>query len=671
VIYHVSRDKHRIHAMLLDTAALLLLLAAGLLLGWWAYLAPRSAALKIDAPPVLLPLQGFHEVEQFADRPGAYRWSRGDATIKLPNPGGAAVLRVVMAGGPGRSVPVQLRAGAATIALEVRPEPRTYTVALPPASGERVTVAIEAPVVRQSNRELGVVVGDMAIGGGGAAPLRVLLALAVATVGLYALLRQAGLKLTYAAGAVLLLQALAMLWQAAGLWRYALLGQVLVLAGGASLAAVAVERVWPPATFPERAWARLSRRDWLVLGGLVAAALLVRLPLLVAPDPVGDLELSARRMGFLYADGLAGAFGFDGDYMPLRLYWLWGFSKLVPLLGGGFGEPIAAPTLLLIKLPGLLADLATVGLIYVWGRRWLAARGAAALAALYTFAPPVWMVVAWWGQVDAIVLLPLLGMVVLLDRAGGRWSWACWAAALLIKTQAIVFAPLLYVATLRRHGSRGLAGGGALAAALLAVGCAPLVLAGQGPGLAQAYLGSVGRFPQVTNRAYNLWWLITRGASRSDLDPLLGPLSYRTVGMALVGGVALVVGLALFRRADGPARAEGAAATALAFFLLPTQIHERYLFFALAFLVLAAASDRRLLAPYLVLVATATLNILGALSGFSPAATAAIAGSALPLAIAVVNLLALAVLLGHLLVMCWRAPKGAAAADSRLAPQLR
>jgi hypothetical protein len=500
----------------------------------------------------------------------------------------------------------------------------------------------------------------MTIGGGGRVPAGVTLALGAAALGLYALFRQSGLRALSAVGAVALVEGLAIGWQAAGLWRYGLFAPLLLLVGAASLAAVALERFRPPIAFPERPWPRLSRRDWLIAGALVLGALLIRLPWLAAPDPVGDLELSARRMGLLYADRLAGAFRADGDYMPLRLYWLWGLSKLAPLLGGGFADPLPAATLVLIKLPGLLADLATVALIYAWSRRWRAARGAATIAALYAFAPPVWMVVAWWGQVDAILLLPLLGMVALLDRSGGRWSWLCWAAALLIKTQAIIFAPLLYVATLRRHGCRGLASGGALAAGLLAAGCAPLALAGQGPGLAQAYLGAVGRFPQVTNRAYNLWYLATRGASWSDRAPFVGPLTFRVAGLLLIGVAALLVCLALFRRADGPARAEGAAALALAFFTLPTQIHERYLFFTLAFLALRAASDRRMLVPYLILVATATLNILGALEGFSAAATAAIAGSPLPLAIAAVNLLALFFLIGHLLVISWRAPEPSA-----------
>ena len=103
-------------------------------------------------------------------------------------------------------------------------------------------------------------------------------------------------------------------------------------------------------------------------------------------------------------------------------------------------------------------------------------------------------------------------MLALLDRDSGRWSWLCWAIALLIKPQAIIFAPVLYLVTLRRHGSRGIVNGGALAAGLIVLGCAPLVLAQQGPGLLQAYVGAVGRFPQLTNRAYNLWYLVTLGA---------------------------------------------------------------------------------------------------------------------------------------------------------------
>ena len=467
------------------------------LLALWVYRAPRDASFTLDVLPAVLPRAGLYELETFSDRPGIYRWTDGSAQIKLPNPGGPVLVRLVLAGGPGRITAARVGAGALTLAFDVRPEPRSYAFALPAGAGEQITLALDTPTFRDDSRDLGVVLSDLAISGGGAVPLRLLPALALATAGLYMLLRRAGWSAAWAGGTLLLLQVLVLLWQSQIGWRYGLLGTLLTLIGAAGLAAVAIERWWPVRDLSVDPRATLARRDAYVVAGLLALALCVRLPWLTVPDPVGDLELSARRMAALRAEGLAGAYYDDGDYMPLRLYWLRGFSVLPFLNHASFRAPLPPATLLLIKLPGLLADLATVALLYLWSRRWRALAGAAALAALYALAPPVWMNVAWWGQVDAILVLPILLMLALLDRADGRWSWACWVIALMIKPQAIIFAPVLYIVTLRRYGCPGLLAGGGLAAALAALGCAPLLLAGQGPGLLQAYTGAVGRFPQL------------------------------------------------------------------------------------------------------------------------------------------------------------------------------
>jgi Gpi18-like mannosyltransferase len=261
-------------------------------------------------------------------------------------------------------------------------------------------------------------------------------------------------------------------------------------------------------------------------------------------------------------------------------------------------------------------------------------------------------------------------MVALLGRVRGRWSWVCWAGALLVKPQAIVFAPVLYLATLRRYGCQGLVSGGAIAAGLIALGCAPLVLAGQGPGLLQAYAGSVGRFPQLTNRAYNLWYLVTLGASGSDVGSGLGLFSLRLVGMLLMGCAALLVCVALLYRWDAPTRALGAAILALAFFTLPTQIHERYLFLPLAFVMMRAAADRPLIIAYLILMVSATLNILGALRGFSAPAYQVIAASPIPLVLAVINILALVALIGRLLATSVSMPRVGAAVPSGRRPEV-
>ena len=628
---------------------LLALLVCALAFACWTHSTPRALVLPADSLPVILRADGFNAVEQFPDTHVSYRWSNGDGLLRLPNPGGVLIVRMTLAGGPGRAVDATIQAGSQAFEIPIAPAPRVYQFVLAPGSGERVSVRIVSPTVRSGQRDLGLVVGTVAIAGGGL-PLGLIPGLWITAAGAYLLLQRAGVKRLFAWTSTFLLIAAISLWHAATGWHYATANALLLLVGGASFGALALDR-WRPAHVDAPTPAlRLARADTLVIAALLLVALAVRLPWIGAPDPVGDLELSARRMGLLHADGLAGAFRGDGDYMPLRLYWLWALSGLVPALGGSFAAPLPLATLALIKLPSLCADLATLALIYLTARRWRSMRGAALLAGLYALTPAVWINVAWWGQIDAALLLPLVAMLLVLDRRGG-WSWALWAVALMIKPQAIVFAPILYAATLHLHGARGIARGGAIAGATLLAACAPLVLAGQEAGLAQSLLGAIGRFPKLTNNAYNLWYLVTVGLNTGGFDSGqgIGPLSYRTIGVLLIGGAAALVGAVLFlRSASLPTRAKAAAVLALAFFALPTQIHERYLFLCLVFFILAAAGDRRMLWPYLVLAVSAMLNIFGGLVAFWPAAYTAINATPLPAVLAWLNLLVLAGLCLHL-----------------------
>jgi Gpi18-like mannosyltransferase len=660
-----------------DLVALVILLGTALVPAILLYEQPRDTTIRMDMPQALLPRDGVYRYERLPGQSaGVYSWTDGSSTLKLPNPGGETTIQIELLGPTKEAIPVQMRFGKLPFSFLAGPAPRVYIIKLPAMQRERITLTIDSPRENIHRRELGIGISDIQIEGGGAAPLQVLFALAVATIGCYALLRQARLPWLGTVAIILAAQALILFWLSTDGWSYARLGTMLPLAGGAALAAAAIDRWWPAARLDQRRTTKdekrkasdegrrpglssfvraLTRRDLLAIALLVLGALGVRLVYLLAPDPVGDLELSARRMGLLYANGLAGAYTGDGDYLPLRLYWLWGMSKLVPLLGGSFVAPLPPITMLLIKLPGLLADLTTIALIYCWSRRWQPIRIATIITAIYALAPPVWINVAWWGQVDAVLMLALISSVILLERAEGRWSWLCWSLAALIKTQAVVIAPLLFVSTLRLHGARGLVRAAGLALGTLALLLAPMLLAGQLPGLLQSYDGSVGRFPRTTVAAYNLWFLALDGGSARDTEFVFGSISYRIAGMVLFGLVAAVVCLALLRRSDATARAESAAVLALAFFSLPTQIHERYLFLALAFLILRIASAPWMALPYLLLVVTATLNILGTLKGFAPSVYAYMSEARLPLWLAAINLLILAVMVVHLLLAAWRA----------------
>jgi tetrahydromethanopterin S-methyltransferase subunit D len=174
-------------------------------------------------------------------------------------------------------------------------------------------------------------------------------------------------------------------------------------------------------------------------------------------------------------------------------------------------------------------------------------------------------------------------------------------------------------------------------------------LQGGAGGIVQAYVGAVERFPLLTNKAYNLWYLVTWGGNGYDVGQGIGPLSYRTIGLLLTGLATALVMIVLLRRNDLATRLECAALLALAFFLLPTQIHERYLFLALAFLALRCVSAPSLLPLYLVFSLNATLNIIGTLSGFYTGFYYRAAKASWPLLVSGVNLALFVVLFAHLL----------------------
>jgi hypothetical protein len=663
----------KIARFLPDIIILAALLGAAWLCGWLGFLAPRAAELPMATPGAVLPVRSFNDLEPLPDGV-QFRWTSGQSRLGVPNSGGPVRLRLHMLDGPLGATPLTLDVNGRRLDMRLLPGLRRYDLLLPPAQAERLELMFATPTTTLARREIGIGIAGVRTAGGGMVPLAVLLALTLATLGCYTLLRHAHYRGPLAAGIVVALLLAVALWLHAGGWQYALAGRALVPLGMAALVAAGLDLA------QKRRRAEEQKRRTLLLSFsplllfsfslplalLVVLALALRLPWLVAPDSTGDLELAARRMFYLATEGLAGAYLNGGDYMPLRLYYLWAAGQVVGLAGASFTDPIAPLTKLVIKLPQLLADLATAVVIYGYAR-WIlvkaSSRGgatppvdqpfreawtAALVAAMYTAAPPVWINSAWWGQVDAWLMLPMLGAVLLLGRGAGR-GWALWAVALLIKTQAIIIVPVLFIATVRRHGARGVVRGAAVTGAVLFAGIAPLVFAGQGFGLVEAYLGAVGRFPRTTYGAYNLWYLALGGNTVNDFDAVLGPFSYRQLGFGLLGAATLLVCAALWRRSDTPGRAGAGAALALAFFVLPTQMHARYLFLPLAFVALAVCSERRLAPLFVLLVASATINVFGILDGFWPAATALINATPLPFVCAVVNIAALLVLLGRLL----------------------
>ncbi len=354
--------------------------------------------------------------------------------------------------------------------------------------------------------------------------------------------------------------------------------------------------------------------------------------------PGSGFSTDLNAFGF-WANNLAdeGPFGFYErdffhDYTPGYLYFLW----LIGIVGnamGGLGD--------LIKLPAIAADLAIAWLVHsmileLGGRRRLALLGAAAAV----LNPISWFDSVVWGQVDSVgVVFVLLGLRELWrDRPERAAIWAMVAAV--IKPQLGILIPLVAVITIRR--ALWPAGGGGDAArtghpvrilttavagfATAVVLCLPFGLSvvefgGEPPyirsGLIEQVGVAAGGYPYLTVNAYNPWALVPSDFGFSlanangwvcDYAPSVtveGAQACSSGSAVILGIPAVLIGAALLlatmavtlwtvaRRPDRLAILVGLAVLALAFFVLPTRVHERYgyPFFAFA-AILGAISVR-------------------------------------------------------------------------------
>jgi hypothetical protein len=266
-----------------------------------------------------------------------------------------------------------------------------------------------------------------------------------------------------------------------------------------------------------------------------------------------------------------------------------------------------------LKFVALGWHLLTAGALFVLVRRAFGEGVGAIAASLYVLNPAALYDVAHWAQPDgAHSLFSVLG-VGLLESGAVIAAWVALAAAAMAKPQAWFLAPLFAIATLRLRGPGGVARGAVAGAVVAAVISLPFVTSGH---LAEllglpSVVSSV--MPVVSADAHNLWWLVAQLRGQDpvfvqDSARILGPLSYRVLGGALVAAsMLLTFWLYWTRRAS---LAEAAALGVLGWFCFTTQAHENHLFFALPLLSLAWPGRHSLLAPFAVVSLTLLLNML-------------------------------------------------------------
>jgi Gpi18-like mannosyltransferase len=374
---------------------------------------------------------------------------------------------------------------------------------------------------------------------------------------------------------------------------------------------------------------RVVLDPWTIV--IVVAGLLVRLPALAHIYYPPDIAYWKSWLTYSTAFGLQNVYGLQvpgQTYPPVVLYLLWGLGSIYR---GVWPRAEDTPILTaFVKIPAVAGDLAAAMLLAIYASRRArnGAPGWRAAAAIFAFHPALIWLSSLWGQVDILHggLAAAAWVAALAGSAG--WTGALVALGILTKPQGLIIAPAAVVLLAARTGRRGLLRALLFGAAATVVVTLPFVLAGFASAIVKIYAGAGGVYPYLTLNAFNLWWCVLAiggGTSRPlafrDDIHLLGPVTPRLIGLALFlcATVWILRKCWLLARTDGPSDHSRAwrllTLQWLSFFLLPTQIHERYLVPALVSMAPAAVLEKRWRWIYAVLSLGILLNLMFVVPG--------------------------------------------------------
>jgi Gpi18-like mannosyltransferase len=304
----------------------------------------------------------------------------------------------------------------------------------------------------------------------------------------------------------------------------------------------------------------------------------------------------------------------DCNYPPFALYLFTLEQRLIMLTHASQFGRLAVT---LIKIPNILADAGGVVVCWYGLQKTFGIFFARWTAIAYALCLPVFFNAAIWGQYDALLSFAMIAAIVAALHDRSTLCGALLGGALSLKFQAIVIVPLIAVYLWRRAGLRCVLIATVAAAGIWAAIALPFFLKDAGHGVIASYTQAVGFFPYRTWTAFNGWRLLDAyDAYRHhseivrvlDTGKFLHLITYRKLGLLSYGLTVLFLLVSLWRRPEKTNLILTAGISAFAFYMLPTQIHERYLVPAAAILALLAPLSPRLRWLFIGVSASALLN---------------------------------------------------------------
>ncbi|MGI6707065.1 MAG: glycosyltransferase family 39 protein [Clostridia bacterium] len=275
------------------------------------------------------------------------------------------------------------------------------------------------------------------------------------------------------------------------------------------------------------------------------------------------------------------------DYPPGYIYILYGLGQLRALFSLDYHSPLFN---LLIKLPSILTDIGTSIIIFQMAGKRLGKRAAFLLAGLYAFNPAVLVNASLWGQGDSFfTFFALLSMIFLIREKIGKAS-VFYAVSFLIKPQAVFLSPVFMAVLLSRRRWKDLLKAVSLGLVTFLVLVLPFSSPEDPFWIVRLYMTTVGQYPYASLNAFNFFALM--GGSWKNVNESFVLFSYQIWGWLFILLTAALSFYMVWKKRNQGTVLFACFYSIMAIFVMAHGMHERYLFPALAFLLLAFVHTR-------------------------------------------------------------------------------
>jgi Gpi18-like mannosyltransferase len=329
-----------------------------------------------------------------------------------------------------------------------------------------------------------------------------------------------------------------------------------------------------------------------------------------------DLWCFAEWAKYSFTEGLSNIYKSWTDYLPLYQYVLFCFGKIQ-----GSVEAIA-DNIYKLKTLTIFFELGTTLMLFkMLEKKFKDTYKAVFFSLFYFLNLAVLYNCVIWGQIDGIVTFFIFGSIIFGYKKKLFLSLLFFVLALNTKLQAIIFLPVIGFLLLPIILNKSIIK--KLIYSIVGIGIIqlliflPFIYAGDFSQLWNVVTNSVGKFPQVSMNAYNMWYFfIENPGDILDTNIFLG-ITFKTWGLILffsTGFLALLhlikpFILNLYKKIEFKYSLRklmiSCALIPLLFFFFNTQMHERYVHPAFIFL-----------AVYAMLYSKPVVFILGSLAYF-------------------------------------------------------